>query len=314
MKKKNENIEQLFDKEFDDFINGEINEEYSPTQEVKDRIKEKAMKNVEKRKSEENKKDFAIINDIREEKMKRKTNKKFRKIAAMVASLVIVVGIGSVITIGKDFMTTVKEVKSGRLTISEEHLDVDPSEIQVRLPKELRGKVFNKDGKEVTVLNGSMKELYDEKGNKITTLPIDGEGNYVPKTKEPEFVRFTDPKEAAKHANFPIRYIPSMNIDRIEFMKDDNGEVVKDYADVYQSKDGQHIVIFQRRGAKELAYSTGGSKVEKVKVLGKDAILFNSKEVTLDNGDAFISVSGKLSDYKDDSLVKLANTLVEIKK
>lgn len=50
-------------------------------------------------------------------------------------------------------------------------------EIEMTLPKELDGKVFDKDGNQVKKLN-AMKTLYDENGEKITSLPIDGEGNY----------------------------------------------------------------------------------------------------------------------------------------
>ena len=315
MKKNDDNIEKLFDKEFDEFISGEINESYSPDEETKNRIKERVMKDIEQIKAEENRKDIAVISDIREEKMKRRGNRKFKKIAAMVASLAIVVGIGTGITIGKDFMTTTKTVKSGRLLVEEEHLDIDPSEIRITLPKELKGKVFDKNGNEVTVLKGSMRDLFDENGNRIERLPIDGEGNYKPETPETvEYKNFTDAKEAAKHANFTLRVLPGMNIDKIEFTKDENGKIDGDYATIYQSKDGQQVIISERNGSDDLSYESGGDKVEQVKVLGKDAILWNSSNLDLDNGDSYIGINAKLSDYKGAELVKLATTLVEVNK
>lgn len=315
MKNNDKNIEKLFDKEFDEFIKAEINESYSPDEETKNRIKDRVMKNVEKIEIEEKRKEIAVVSNLSDKKMKHSGNKKFKKIAAMVASLAIVVGIGTGITIGKDFMTTTKKVESGRLSVYEEHLDVDPSEIRITLPQELKGKVFDKNGKEVTVLNGSMKDLFDENGNRIEKLPIDANGKYKPETPETvEYKNFTNIKEAAKHANFTLRVLPGMDIDKIEFIKDENGKIDGDYATIYQSKDGQQVVISERKGSDELSYETGGNKVEKVKVLGKDAILWNSSNLDLDNGDSYIGINTKLSDYRDAELVKLANTLVEVKK
>lgn len=311
MKKEDNNIEKLFDAEFDEFLKENIEDNYSADEETKNRIKANIMNNIEnKKKEEEQAKKMAVVSNLEEEKMKRRGNRRFKKIATAVASLAIVVGIGTGITIGKDFFTTTKTVKSGRIIIAEEKMDVDPSEIRITLPKELKGKVFDKNGKEVTVLNGSMRDLFDENGNRIERLPIDGDGNYKPETPETvEYKNFTDAKEAAKHTNFTLRVLPGMKVDKIELIKDENGKIDGDYATIYQSKDGQQVVISERKGKDELAYETGGDKVEQVKVLGKDAILWNSANLDLDNDDSYIGINAKLSNYRDNSLVELANTL-----
>lgn len=315
MKKDDNNIDKLFDKEFDEFMQGEIKGSYSPDEEIKKRIKSRVMKSIENN-EEERKENITSLSDVRDKNMKSKTGKKkIGKIATIVASLVIVVGIGTGITIGKDFMTTTKVVKAGRITIDEEQLDVDPSEIVVRLPEELKGKVFDKNGKALDYLNGSMKDIYDENGKRIEKLPIDEHGNYKAENIEEtiEFKNFKDINEAAKYANFKLRILPGMNIDKVEFLKTEDGKVDGDYVSIYQSRDGQQIVLAERKGTDELSYETGGSKVDKVRVLGKDAILYNEHNIELDNGDSYIGIYAKLSDYRNDNLVKLANTLVEVK-
>lgn len=314
---KKENIDKLFDKEFDEFIKGEINEKYSPDEETKKRIKERVVKNVERNNKEESEKNITLLGDFKDNNMKIKNKKKkMGKLAVIVASFAIVVGIGTGITIGKDFMTTTKIVKSGRITVDEEKLDVDPSEIVVRLPKELKGKIFDKDGKAIDSLNGSMKNIYDKDGNKIERLPIDENGNYKPENKEEtiETKSVKDINEAAKYANFTLRVLPDMKIDNIEFMKNKDGKVDGDYVEIRQSKDGQQIILSERKGEDALSYETGGSKVEQVEILGKKAILYNTYNIELDNGDSYIGINAKLSDYRDEGLVKLANTLKEIKK
>lgn len=314
MKKYDNKMDKLFDKEFDEFMEDEIKVKYSLDEETKKRIKERVINNVEKNENE--KKGFSSLNLVNKSVKSKIKKKKMSKIATLIASLAIVVGIGTVITIGKGFVTTTKEVKSGRITIYEEKLDIDPSEVVVRLPKELKGKVFDKNGRELDSLNGAMKDIYDEKGNKIETLPIDEKGNYKPENifETQNEKSFKDINEAAKHANFKLRILPSMNVDKIEFMKKEDGRLDGDYVSIYQSKNGQQIVLLERKGSKELAYETSGSKVEKVKVLGKDAILYNERNVELDNGDCYIGIHASLSDYRNNDLVKLANTLTEVKK
>lgn len=318
MDKKNK-IDQLFDQELENFIKSSVEDEFTPDEETKARIKARVKENI---KNQENEEETMKNNDINRKDQDKKIHflsrkdskkkvKKKKYWAASVAALVLVVGLGSSLTIGKDFFTVTKEYKSGRLTILEETCDVDPSEIEMTLPKELDGKVFDKDGNQVKKLNGAMKSLYDENGEKITSLPIDGEGNYREEEKNTvEYVNYKTVEEAEKVLAFKPKVLRGFKIDKIEVMKDKKtGKISNEYATVYQSKGKDMITINERLASEETAYETSGEDLKYVDIQGSKGILYNSYLIDVDNGDMFIGINGKYSKYRNDELVKLSQSL-----
>ncbi|PSJ31182.1 hypothetical protein UF10_05925 [Peptostreptococcus russellii] len=318
MDKKNK-IDQLFDQELENFIKSTIEDEFTPDEETKARIKARVKENIKNQENEEetmknnelNRKDQDKKIHFLSRKDSKKKVKKKKYWAASVAALVLVVGLGSSLTIGKDFFTVTKEYKSGRLTILEETCDVDPSEIEMTLPKELDGKVFDKDGNQVKKLNGAMKTLYDENGEKITSLPIDGEGNYREEEKDTvEYVNYKTVEEAEKVLAFKPKVLRGFKIDKIEVMKDKKtGKISKEYATVYQSKGKDMITINERLASEETAYETSGENLKYVDIQGSKGILYNSYLIDVDTGDMFIGINGKYSKYRNDELVKLSQSL-----
>ena len=318
MDKKNK-IDQLFDQELENFIKSSIEDEFTPDEETKARIKARVKENIKNQENEEetmknnelNRKDQDKKIHFLSRKDSKKKVKKKKYWAASVAALVLVVGLGSSLTIGKDFFTVTKEYKSGRLTILEETCDVDPSEIEMTLPKELDGKVFDKDGNQVKKLNGAMKALYDENGEKITSLPIDGEGNYREEEKDTvEYVNYKTVEEAEKVLAFKPKVLRGFKIDKIEVMKDKKtGKISKEYATVYQSKGKDMITINERLASEETAYETSGEDLKYVDIQGSKGILYNSYLIDVDTGDMFIGINGKYSKYRNDELVKLSQSL-----
>lgn len=318
MDKKNK-IDQLFDQELENFIKSSIEDEFTPDEETKARIKARVKENIKNQENEEetmknnelNRKDQDKKIHFLSRKDSKKKVKKKKYWAASVAALVLVVGLGSSLTIGKDFFTVTKEYKSGRLTILEETCDVDPSEIEMTLPKELDGKVFDKDGNQVKKLNGAMKTLYDENGEKITSLPIDGEGNYREEEKDTvEYVNYKTVEEAEKVLAFKPKVLRGFKIDKIEVMKDKKtGKISKEYATVYQSKGKDMITINERLASEETAYETSGEDLKYVDIQGSKGILYNSYLIDVDTGDMFIGINGKYSKYRNDELVKLSQSL-----
>lgn len=318
MDKKNK-IDQLFDQELENFIKSSVEDEFTPDEETKARIKARVKENIKNQENEEetmknnelNRKDQdKKIHFLSRKDSKEKVKKK-KYWAASVAALVLVVGLGSSLTIGKDFFTVTKEYKSGRLTILEETCDVDPSKIEMTLPKELDGKVFDKDGNQVKKLNGAMKTLYDENGEKITSLPIDGEGNYREEEKDTvEYVNYKTVEEAEKVLAFKPKVLRGFKIDKIEVMKDKKtGKISNEYATVYQSKGKDMITINERLASEETAYETSGEDLKYVDIQGSKGILYNSYLIDVDNGDMFIGINGKYSKYRNDELVKLSQSL-----
>lgn len=318
MDKKNK-IDQLFDQELENFIKSSVEDEFTPDEETKARIKARVKENIKNQENEEetmknnelNRKDQDKKIHFLSRKDSKKKVKKKKYWAASVAALVLVVGLGSSLTIGKDFFTVTKEYKSGRLTILEETCDVDPSEIEMTLPKELDGKVFDKDGNQVKKLNGAMKTLYDENGEKITSLPIDGEGNYREEEKDTvEYVNYKTVEEAEKVLAFKPKVLRGFKIDKIEVMKDKKtGKISKEYATVYQSKGKDMITINERLASEETAYETSGEDLKYVDIQGSKGILYNSYLIDVDTGDMFIGINGKYSKYRNDELVKLSQSL-----
>lgn len=318
MDKKNK-IDQLFDQELENFIKSSVEDEFTPDEETKARIKARVKENIKNQENEEetmknnelNRKDQDKKIHFLSRKDSKKKVKKKKYWAASVAALVLVVGLGSSLTIGKDFFTVTKEYKSGRLTILEETCDVDPSEIEMTLPKELDGKVFDKDGNQVKKLNGAMKTLYDENGEKITSLPIDGEGNYREEEKDTvEYVNYKTVEEAEKVLAFKPKVLRGFKIDKIEVMKDKKtGKISNEYATVYQSKGKDMITINERLASEETAYETSGEDLKYVDIQGSKGILYNSYLIDVDNGDMFIGINGKYSKYRNDELVKLSQSL-----
>lgn len=319
MDKKNNKIDQLFDQELENFIKSSVEDEFTPDEETKARIKARVKENIKNQENEEetmknnelNRKDQDKKIHFLSRKDSKKKVKKKKYWAASVAALVLVVGLGSSLTIGKDFFTVTKEYKSGRLTILEETCDVDPSEIEMTLPKELDGKVFDKDGNQVKKLNGAMKTLYDENGEKITSLPIDGEGNYREEEKDTvEYVNYKTVEEAEKVLAFKPKVLRGFKIDKIEVMKDKKtGKISNEYATVYQSKGKDMITINERLASEETAYETSGEDLKYVDIQGSKGILYNSYLIDVDNGDMFIGINGKYSKYRNDELVKLSQSL-----
>lgn len=318
MDKKNK-IDQLFDQELENFIKSSVEDEFTPEEETKARIKARVKENIKNQENEEetmknnelNRKDQDKKIHFLSRKDSKKKVKKKKYWAASVAALVLVVGLGSSLTIGKDFFTVTKEYKSGRLTILEETCDVDPSEIEMTLPKELDGKVFDKDGNQVKKLNGAMKTLYDENGEKITSLPIDGEGNYREEEKDTvEYVNYKTVEEAEKVLAFKPKVLRGFKIDKIEVMKDKKtGKISNEYATVYQSKGKDMITINERLASEETAYETSGEDLKYVDIQGSKGILYNSYLIDVDTGDMFICINGKYSKYRNDELVKLSQSL-----
>lgn len=318
MDKKNK-IDQLFDQELENFIKSSVEDEFTPDEETKARIKARVKENIKNQENEEetmknnelNRKDQDKKIHFLSRKDSKKKVKKKKYWAASVAALVLVVGLGSSLTIGKDFFTVTKEYKSGRLTILEETCDVDPSEIEMTLPKELDGKVFDKDGNQVKKLNGAMKTLYDENGEKITSLPIDGEGNYREEEKDTvEYVNYKTVEEAEKVLAFKPKVLRGFKIDKIEVMKDKKTDKISnEYATVYQSKGKDMITINERLASEETAYETSGEDLKYVDIQGSKGILYNSYLIDVDNGDMFIGINGKYSKYRNDELVKLSQSL-----
>lgn len=324
-------VENIFDEKLEKTIQSKIDEEYSADEDVKNRIREKLEARINSNDERyENSMDDEVekistyredlnsnkieknnnVLDLSKKRYKHSKTKKRKLMTASVAAFALVIGLGSSLTIGKDFFTVTKEYHSGKLTVIQEELDVDPSEIEMTLPKELDGKVFDKDGKPIKKINGAMKVLYDESGEKIEKLPIDGDGNYKEEKDTVEYINYKTAEDAEKVLAFKPKVIDGFNIDKIELMKDKKtGKISKEYATVYQSRGKDMITISERIASEENAYVSGGDNIKYVDIQGCKGILSNSYNVDVDMGDLFLSINAKYSHYRNDELVSLSQKL-----
>lgn len=288
-------------------------------QESKDRIRDKVRERVEASQSNKSE-DIKLIEqiDFKEKKNKSKINKKAKKlIAASIATVCIIGGIGAVQIIGSDLFSTTKVLKSGMLKANEEKLLVDIGEINTTLPEGLKGKVFDEKGNKIEKMMAKDEgNLYDKDGKKIDGWSIitdeNGIDNYKLSYKgdyDKETIKFNSLKEAQKHASFKIQTIEGFDIMDIRAYKDDDGKIIDDCIDIYMAKGKDKISIQERKATKDNAYEWGGSKLEEVYINGDKAILTESYYLDWQKGGVFIGVNAKNTQYKNDKLVELCKKI-----
>lgn len=288
-------------------------------QKSKDRIKNKVRERIESHHYSEIE-DIKLIEqiDFKENKNKSKINKKAKKlIAASIAAVCIIGGIGAVQIIGSDLFSTTKVLKSGMLEANEEKLLVDIGEISTTLPEGLKGKLFDEKGNKIEKMTAKDEgNLYDKDGKKIKGWSIitdengkdiymlSYEGDYDKHT-----VKFNNLEEAQKHISFKIQTIEGFDLIDIRAYKDDKGKIMDDCVDIHMAKGKDKISIQERKATKDNAYEWGGSKLEEVYLNGDKAILTDSYHLDWQKGDIFIGVNAKNTQYKNDRLVELCKKI-----
>lgn len=180
----------------------------------------------------------------------------------------------------------------------------------MQLPKELRGKLFDKDGNEVEYMK-EHDELYDKNGEvmteeKFTALYKEvygdkveisvSDGDYDP--KEAEF-DFASVEEAQKTANFDIKVPKALpegySLARVYTFKDENGVPSGDYINLVYKRGEEDIYVFERIINEETAFATGtDGTMEVLEIGGRTAVIMDNRSIDWETeDDVSVGISGR---------------------
>ncbi|MBU3155500.1 DUF4367 domain-containing protein [Clostridium estertheticum] len=322
----NKRIEDKFSREMDAYFNGiedknkiessEYNEllEFSKNMSKEDFSKNSNKKGVMN-------KTLKSISENKGENIMKKSNK-FKKAAIAVAAICIV----SVSIMQTSFAQDIAEkvIK----TISLGHISViqtEPSKIkEMRLTDKYKGKVFDKQGKQVQVVTqDNHNELFTAKGEKIAHMQAGkiitvAEQEKMDKEREKGVVEVKDSSKLNDYTCFNVKlptFLPEgYKFDRAEFYKEKNEKKVENskYIGLYftNEKTGKSIYMQQRfpdETTKSIA-STDGT-IEKTKINGVNAVISDDRNIDWETKDAIYFLSAGKGGIIKSELIKVAESI-----
>lgn len=235
-------------------------------------------------------------------KMKKKQKKQYKK-PAIAAACALLVATLPFTSFGGGIVNTVRQAvsPSGRIVVNE-----DEPAVAIPFPEELKGKVFDKDGNEITdfeVLKNA-EHVYSKDGREIVGSNYDeatrtGEVTFEYADEAKESTGDKAPvEEIAKRLNFnPLVF--SGKYDYVESEIFAESGKLSDYVAFTYEKDGKTIYLNERISSPETAYETGGEgKIYEVNVNGVKVII-QGHEANLERDGLLVSVSARGAD-KDD--------------
>lgn len=234
-------------------------------------------------------------------KMKNKQKKQYRK-PAIAAACALLIATLPFTSFGGGIVNTVKQAvsPSGRIVVNE-----DEPAVAIPFPEELKGKVFDKEGNEITDLEVLKKaeHVYSKDGREIVG------SNYDEATRTGEVTfeyadeaKYTGDKapveEIAKKLSFnPLVFSDKYNYVESEIFADPG--TLSDYVAFTYEKDGKTIYLNERISSPETAYETGGEgKIYEVNVDGVKVII-QGHEANFERDGLLLSISARGAD-KDD--------------
>lgn len=327
-----QNVESLHDLKFEDELKERLNLEFSPSQASKNRIRVRLL--------ESNSEDNLLggpsespVDDIKggnimankidkvrntDNAGKKKTRPWSRKlIAASIAGLLIVAGIG-IPVIGNEFFTTTKTLKTdnGNIIIHEEKPLIDLGKLIYHFPENLKGKIYDAQGRQVDDI--SYKEakntgVFDKDGNKIKEID-EKNGTYIlekdaDKVIDEGIAKFKTLEEAQKYLAFKPKLPAGCKLIEVGIYKDENGLPGKDIADFILEKDGAKIYMQERLARDGNRYETSTDDAKYVYLNSKKAIMSNNKSIDWEDDGLLINISSKTSTFFGQSFVDLAKTV-----
>ncbi|MCT4592831.1 MAG: DUF4367 domain-containing protein [Anaeromicrobium sp.] len=208
-------------------------------------------------------------------------------------------------------------------TISLDHITVIQTEspkIETwPIPEELKGNVFDENGKKVEEFsrkyNGKYytvdgEEIADFSNGKIITVSEEE------KIEEENTLIVKDSKGLNKYTCFNVilpSYLPEgYKFNRAEFYKDEKGVVSNTkYINLYfiHEKTGKEIFMQQRSADEETAYGMSvDGEIEKVKINDVEAILINDRSIDWEANNVIYGISGG-GEITKDELIKIAESI-----
>ena len=235
-------------------------------------------------------------------KMKNKQRKQYKK-PAIAAACALLIATLPFTSFGGGIVNTVKQAvsPSGRIVVNEE----EPA-VAIPFPEELKGKVFDKEGNEITDLEvlKNAEHVYSKDGREIVGSNYDE----ATRTGEVTFEYADEVKKdtgdkapvdvIAKKLNFnPLVFSEKYNYVESEIFADPG--TLSDYVAFTYEKDGKTIYLNERISSPETAYETGGEgKIYEVNVNGVKVII-QGRDADFERDGLLVSISAEGAD-KDD--------------
>ncbi|SHI13192.1 DUF4367 domain-containing protein [Sporanaerobacter acetigenes] len=318
------NIEGMFSKEMDAYANGierskkVQSEEYNELLELGKKLTDNDF-SKNSNKEEVFNKTLKNINKYRGEDNVKKSNKTRHNVAKVASfALVCILGFSIMQTsFAQDFVNKiVKTISLGHITIVQE----EPSDVKsCPVPAELKGKIFDKDGKPVEELSvDKLQKIYTVDGEEIAYIGSNGEIITVAedeKMREEEYLVVKDSNELNDYTCFNVilpSYLPDgFTFDRAELYKDEDGTVENSkYIDLYftNEKTGKYIFMQQRFADEETGYVTGANKVEEVKINGVDTIISDDRDIAWEANGVLYNILGR-GEITRAELIRIAESI-----
>lgn len=235
-------------------------------------------------------------------KMKNKQKKQYKK-PAIAAACALLIATLPFTSFGGGIVNTVKQAvsPSGRIVVNE-----DEPAVAIPFPDELKGKVFDKEGNEITDLEvlKNAEHVYSKDGREIVGSNYDE----ATRTGEVTFEYADEVKKdtgdkalvdvIAKKLNFnPLVFSEKYNYVESEIFADPG--TLSDYVAFTYEKDGKTIYLNERISSPETAYETGGEgKIYEVNVDGVKVII-QGRDADFERDGLLVSISAEGAD-KDD--------------
>lgn len=311
-------IEDRFSIDIDAYFNGienvneSNNEEYNELLEIGKALANKDFSENSNKQSVFNKTVRNISEDKGDNVMKK--SNKIKKAVIAAASFVIVCGVFSQTSFAKDLAERViNKISLGHITA----VQTEPSEVkEVKVPDNLKGKIFDKNKKPLTVVTRNTGKMYTASGEEIESC-VDGKIITVTEAKKMDENNLIvkDASSLNKYTCFNVKlpsYLPEdYKFDRAEFYKGEKGDISKKYIDLYfnNEKTGKFIYMQQRFADEETKYATGtDGKMEKVKVNGVDAVIIDDRYIDWEANGVLYGLSGR-GEFTKDELIKIAESI-----
>ncbi|AAK79477.1 hypothetical protein BJV85_002487 [Clostridium acetobutylicum] len=266
-----EKIDNYKDEEYDELFKfGKIlaNKDFSKKIN-KDYIYEKCLKNINKKKGENNMKKSDIL----------------MKVAAASVAFVVAGAAFMQTSFAKDLSDKIlKQISIGRINAVK--VQVGKGNKSKEVPENLKGKIFDKNGKVVTkITKENCKDLYTKNGEKISDFT---NGKIVTvKEREAQTYTITNVNDVNKYTCFKVilpSYLPSgYKFDYAKLYKDKNGNFNNNkYITMYFKNPKNPNVMFlqERLSCEETKYTMGGEDdIKKIKINNVDAVLSGNESI-----------------------------------
>lgn len=234
-------------------------------------------------------------------KMKKKQRKQYKK-PAIAAACALLIATLPFTSFGGGIVNTVRQAvsPSGRIVVNE-----DEPAVAIPFPEELKGKVFDKEGNEITDLEVLKKaeHVYSKDGREIVGSNYDD----ATRTGEVTFeyadeAKSTGDKAPVEEIAKKLSFNPLVFSDKYNYVESEvfaESGKPSDYVAFTYEKDGKTIYLNERISSPETAYETGGEgKIYEVNVNGVKVII-QGRDADFERDGLLVSVSARGAD-KDD--------------